>query len=85
MADTNESTTKGNMTENIPHESSHHKQVVITEETMTCDEIFAFESLLPIGQREVEQYDDPMAYKAVADPDTMYWHQAMKEPDRAKF
>ena len=24
-------------------------------------------------------------YKATADPDTMYQHQAMKEPDKAKF
>ena len=26
-----------------------------------------------------------MAFKAVADPDTMYWHQAMREPDRNLF
>ena len=26
-----------------------------------------------------------MAYKATSDPDSMYLHQAMKEPDRAKF
>jgi Reverse transcriptase (RNA-dependent DNA polymerase) len=30
--------------------------------------------------------EDPfLAYKAVSDPDTMYFHQAMKEPDREKF
>ena len=26
-----------------------------------------------------------MAYKATSDPDSMYLHQAMKEPDRANF
>ena len=30
--------------------------------------------------------DNPLhAYKAVADPDTIYLHQAMKEPDRKEF
>ncbi len=48
----------------------------------------AFESLL-------EEYDyqdedkwcemDLLAFKASTDPDTMYHHQAMKEPDRNKF
>ncbi len=28
---------------------------------------------------------DLLAYKASSDPDTMYYHQAMKEPDRPKF
>jgi hypothetical protein len=26
-----------------------------------------------------------LAYKASTDPDTMYHHQAMKQPDREKF
>ena len=31
-------------------------------------------------------YRDPLlAYKAVSDPDTLYYHQAMKEEDRDKF
>ena len=29
--------------------------------------------------------DPIMAYKATSDPDTMYLHQAMKEPDRKEF
>ena len=30
--------------------------------------------------------DDPiLAYAASTDPDTMYYHEAMREPDRAKF
>ena len=56
-------------------------EVISSEST----EIFAYESLVPLGQREVEEYDEPMAYKAIADPDTMYWHQAMREPDKLQF
>ena len=30
--------------------------------------------------------EDPLqVYKAMADPDTMYMHQAMKEPDKEMF
>ena len=29
--------------------------------------------------------DDPIAFKASTDPDTMYFHQAMKAPDRKQF
>ena len=28
---------------------------------------------------------DPIAFKATGDPDTMYFHQAMKEPDKDEF
>ena len=28
---------------------------------------------------------DPISFKATSDPDTMYWHQAMKQPDADKF
>ena len=35
---------------------------------------------------EIEEATDPLyAYKASANPDTMYLHEAMKEPDRAEF
>ena len=64
-------TTEENTREDIPKESSHRERVVMTEETTACDEIFAFKSLLPMGQREVDQCDEPMVCKAVADPDTM--------------
>ncbi len=57
----------------------------VTETVAECLEIFAFESLIPHGQREAETCDEPLALKAIADPDTMYWHQAMKEPDSHKF
>ena len=54
-------------------------------EVIDHQELFGFEALIPHGQREIESYEIPMAFKAVADPDTMYWHQAMKEPDRERF
>ena len=28
---------------------------------------------------------NPIAFSATSDPDTMYWHEAMREPDRAEF
>ena len=40
------------------------------------------------GEDEYEiqrQMADPIAFAASADPDTMYYHQALKEPDRANF
>lgn len=65
--------------------NSEEEKQITSMEGVVSDEIFCFESMIPHGQREVEAMEDPMAYKAVADPDTMYWHQAMKEPDKAKF
>ena len=45
-------------------------------------EIFCCEALFP----DEENGEHPlMIFKASADPDTMYMHQAMKEPDRAEF
>ena len=35
--------------------------------------------------RAQDRMSDPIAFKATADPDTMYYHQAMKEPDREQF
>jgi hypothetical protein len=32
-----------------------------------------------------DRASDPIAFTASSDPDTMYWHQAMQEPDRADF
>jgi hypothetical protein len=28
---------------------------------------------------------DPISFSATSDPDTMYWHQAMQQPDKAEF
>ena len=47
-------------------------------------ELFALSTLTP--QDDMEGEDPLLAYKAaVSDPDTMYHHEAMKEPDRAEF
>ena len=46
-------------------------------------EIFSYSTLFPIND---EDDSDPIqAYAASADPDTLYHHEAMKEPDAAQF
>lgn len=54
-----------------------------TRNSMVEGEIFCFETLYPDCDTTVE--DPLLAYKATADPDTMYMHQAMKEHDRGEF
>ena len=44
-------------------------------------EIFSLESLFP----DPEEEHTLLAYKASAQPDTMYMHEAMKEPDAGEF
>ncbi|KAI2494618.1 hypothetical protein MHU86_19896 [Fragilaria crotonensis] len=47
-------------------------------------EIFCYVAMFPNDDQWA--YRNPlMAYKAVSDPDSLYYHQAMKEWDRAKF
>jgi hypothetical protein len=46
-------------------------------------EIFCLEAMFP--DREDEDLNPLLAYKASADPDTMYMHEAMKAPDRKEF
>ena len=50
-------------------------------------EMFCYKAMFPREDTiTAEQVDDPItAYKASTDPDTMYMHQAMKEPDRKEF
>ena len=43
----------------------------------TSYELFPLESLFP----DTEEEHTLLAYKESADPDTMYMHEAMKEPD----
>jgi hypothetical protein len=46
-------------------------------------EVFCLQAMFPDDQHV---HDDPLlALKAVSDPDTLYYHQAMKEPDREEF
>jgi hypothetical protein len=38
-----------------------------------------------LGNQEYDIQDrasDPIAFSATSDPDTMYWHQAMQQPDK---
>ena len=55
----------------------------IVDDEESIKEIFSFEALFP--HEEPEILDPLLAYKAVADPDVMYLHQAMKEHDKEKF
>ena len=52
-------------------------------------ELLCFEALFPNGKDAYElmtMEDNPLlAYKATSDPDTMYHHEAMREPDREHF
>ncbi len=43
--------------------------------------------ITPNEHEELESWCEQhlLAYKASTDPDTMYYHQAMKEPDKEKF
>ena len=44
-------------------------------------EIFGMDTTI----NEWYKFDNIMAYKAVADPDVMYMHQEMRQPDKDKF
>jgi len=46
-------------------------------------EILAYKAMFP--EHEHDHIDPFLAYKAVSDPDTLYYHQAMREPDREEF
>ena len=48
-------------------------------------EIFCFTTLCPDGENPIENNDPLYVYKTTADPDTLYHHEAMKEPDKAEF
>jgi hypothetical protein len=51
-------------------------------------ERLAFKALLePYDYLENDTFQDkhPLAFKAKSDPDSIYYHQAMKQPDREKF
>jgi hypothetical protein len=49
-------------------------------------EIFCYEAMNPQDAENCNMGDDPLyAFKATADPDTMYLHQALREPDKGEF
>jgi hypothetical protein len=47
-------------------------------------EIFCLQALYPQNNGTMEE-DPLLAYKSTSDPDTMYLHEAMREPDKAEF
>ena len=47
-------------------------------------EIFCHSAMYPKDDTVLEHHP-LLAYKATSDPDTMYLHQAMKEPDKEQF
>jgi hypothetical protein len=50
--------------------------------------LIAYESILePYDYEQEDEWceEDLMTFKASTDPDTMYYHQVMREPDREKF
>ena len=75
------------VTEGAPDDHTNRKQVDINSEQIQVStdpiEIFSIEAMYPNEHPDV--LDPLLAYKAVADPDVMYLHQAMKEKDRDMF
>ena len=47
--------------------------------------IFSLSSMFPIGESPDLEYNPLLAFKVNGDPDTMYLHEALKEPYRAQF
>jgi hypothetical protein len=48
-------------------------------------EIFCLSTMFPKDDALTDQQDPLLAFKASTDPDTMYMHEAMREPDSAQF
>jgi hypothetical protein len=44
-------------------------------------ELFSFQAMFSQDNDSLTQDNGLLAYKAKADPDTMYLHEALKEPD----
>ena len=55
------------------------------EGTITDDQEKYYLAYHEDDYRIQDQMMDPISFKATSDPDTMYWHQAMKQPDADKF
>ena len=58
--------------------------IMESEESEVDGEIFSMKSIVKSDYSHLE-YQHPLAYKASSDPDTMYMHQAMRQPDKAEF
>ena len=53
--------------------------------TETKGEIFAYETMYPQGSGLACLQHPLLTYKASTNPDTMYMHEAIREPDKVKF
>jgi hypothetical protein len=68
--------------------SPSHPYITRSGRTSRPPERLAFKALLePFDFLEPDLWQDqhPLALKASTDPDIMYYHQAMKQPDKIKF
>ena len=55
------------------------------EDSPVQGELFSHSTLFPLHNKVELELDPIQAYAASADPDTLYHHEAMKEPDKAEF
>ena len=96
----NSSGDKSTKTSQIPMQDTtasepHRLHLAMTTEIISCTkegvpgELLCLEALFPDGASNyklMQMEDNPlMAYKATSDPDTMYHHEAMREPDKEEF
>jgi len=75
------------MSADVQSEQLIQAMIAETRTAMAKDvkgEIFCYTALYPESGEEINT-DPLLAYKATADPDTMYMHQAMQQPDKANF
>ena len=66
-------------------EAMTSEMIYNTSENDVEGELFCLEALFPKGVDTINELDPLLAFKATADPDTMYMHEAMREPDRDEF
>ena len=64
-----------------PPRGEGHEEPTVAPVAATT-EIFCLEALYPEVEDELQEL---VACKASADPDTMYYHEAMRQPDRKEF
>ena len=67
---------------NLVNPSEEGKDIVESSTIDNIQEIFCLEAMFPSCSNEL---DPLLALKAVADPDVMYMHQAMKQADKGEF
>ena len=60
-------------------------EIMVNTKDKIEGEIFCLEALFPMKNNWIENVDPLFAFKATADPDTMYLHEAMREKDRDEF